>query len=106
MDDLARIERMTAAATQIADGVKKGLILSSGYRVGARQLAAMLCPRTKDGLRKAEEIRPWVLKACAAAGLRVVMGHIYCRDIVADVQQLEEYAQCGYDLMFEEADAG
>ena len=78
----------------------------SGHRVTAGPLAAMVCPRTKEGIRRAEEIRPWVMRTCAAAGLPVETGHIYCRDIVAEVHLLKEYAQMGYDLMFEAVDAG
>ena len=104
--ELARIEKMTVVAGHIVAGVREERVKPSGHRVTAGPLAAMLCPRTKEGIRLAEEIRPWVMRTCAAAGLPVETGFLYCRDIVANVHLLEEYARLGYDLMLEDADAG
>ena len=103
MSELARIEKMTIVADHIVAGVREGRVKASGRRVSAGPLAAMLCPRTTEGIRRAEEIRPWVMRTCAAAGLPVEAGFLYCRDIVANVHLPEEYAPIGYELMLEDA---
>ena len=100
--ELARIEKMTVP--HIVAGSRAGEAVGPpGHRRASRRDAV---PAAKEGIRLAEEIRPWVMRTCAAAGLPVETGFLYCRDIVANVHLLEEYARLGYDLMLEDADAG
>ena len=101
-----RLEQLAIAADYIAEGVREGRVRASEHRIGAQQLASMVFPRTAEGIKRSETIRPWVMRACAAAGLPVNNSRILCREVVEGVGQLKEYAGIGYTVMAENLDAG
>ena len=62
-------------------------------------MAGMACGRTADGQQDAVAIRPWVMKAVAAAGLPVDRSYIICRDIVDGVEELRAFVDEGITVI-------
>ena len=98
---MIELQEMCWAAFPVVDAVDNGRIKRSGHHVSAFGLAGMACGRTAEGQKEAVQIRPWVMKAVAAAGLPVDRSYIICRDLVDGVEELRAFADEGFALLKE-----